>query len=78
MFGIYWLYYILGIVMIPGIALGIWAQAKVHSAFNAYNKVETKHGKTAKEVASLINYLLSEDAGYITGQVISVNGGMYQ
>ena len=32
----------------------------------------------AKEVASLINYLLSEDASYITGQVISVNGGMYQ
>lgn len=30
-----------------------------------------------KEVASLINYLLSEDASYITGQVISVNGGMY-
>jgi len=33
---------------------------------------------STKEVASAINYLLSEDAGYITGQVISVNGGMYQ
>ena len=32
---------------------------------------------TAAEVASVINYLMSEDAGYITGQVISVNGGMY-
>lgn len=32
---------------------------------------------TVKEVASAINYLLSEDASYITGQVISVNGGMY-
>lgn len=31
----------------------------------------------AKEVASLVNYLLSKDAGYITGQVISVNGGLY-
>ena len=31
---------------------------------------------TAKEVASAINYLFSEDASYITGQVISVNGGM--
>lgn len=31
----------------------------------------------AKEVASLANYLMSEGAAYITGQVISVNGGLY-
>ena len=30
-----------------------------------------------KEVASLVNYLLSDDAAYITRQVISVNGGMF-
>ena len=47
----YYLYYILGIVMLPGIIMGIWAQSKVYSAFNEYNKIETKHGKTAKEVA---------------------------
>ena len=39
--------------------------------------VPMKRSGQPKEVASLINYLLSEDAGYITGQVISVNGGMY-
>ena len=39
--------------------------------------VPMKRSGTAKEVASLINYLLSDDASYITGQVISVNGGMY-
>ena len=31
----------------------------------------------ANEVASLANYLMSEDASHITGQVISVNGGLY-
>ena len=29
-----------------------------------------------EEVAALIEYLLSDKAGYITGQVISINGGM--
>jgi 3-oxoacyl-[acyl-carrier protein] reductase len=32
---------------------------------------------TAKEVAGVVKFLLSEDAAYITRQVISVNGGMF-
>lgn len=40
--------------------------------------IPMKRFGTLKEVASLINYLMSEDASYITGQVISVNGGLYQ
>ena len=30
-----------------------------------------------KDVASAVLFLLSDDAAYITGQVVSVNGGMY-
>ncbi len=32
---------------------------------------------TVEEVASLVNFLMSEEASYITRQVISVNGGMF-
>jgi 3-oxoacyl-[acyl-carrier protein] reductase len=30
-----------------------------------------------EEVAALVAFLASEDAGYITGEVISINGGLY-
>ncbi|HSG92187.1 MAG TPA: SDR family oxidoreductase [Methylotenera sp.] len=31
---------------------------------------------TVDEVAGVVNFLMSEEAAYITRQVISVNGGM--
>ena len=30
-----------------------------------------------EEVASLVGFLASDDAAYITGEVISINGGLY-
>jgi len=32
---------------------------------------------TAQEVAKGVVFLLSDDASYITGQTLNVNGGMY-
>ena len=40
-------------------------------------QIPMKRMGSAKEVASAVNYLLSEDAGYITGQVIAIHGGLY-
>ena len=38
--------------------------------------VPLRRAGKAEEVAGLVNYLLSDDAAYITRQVISINGGM--
>lgn len=42
----------------------------------ALKMVPARRAGSATEVASLVNYLMSEEASYITRQVISVNGGM--
>ncbi|MBE7076341.1 MAG: zinc metallopeptidase [Clostridiales bacterium] len=67
---IYYIYYILGIVMIPGIIMGIWAQSKVFSTFNHYNKIETKHGKSASEVA---RYML-DSVGCVDTKIKPIKG----
>ncbi len=38
--------------------------------------VPMKRAGTPEEVASLVSFLTSDQAGYITGQVIGINGGM--
>ena len=43
----------------------------------AVKQIPMKRMGSVREVASLVNYLMSDDAGYITGQVIAVNGGLY-
>jgi 3-oxoacyl-[acyl-carrier protein] reductase len=39
--------------------------------------IPIKRFGTPEEVAQAVKFLLSDEAAYITGQVISVNGGMY-
>jgi 3-oxoacyl-[acyl-carrier protein] reductase len=38
--------------------------------------VPCKRAGTPEEVADLAGFLASSAAGYITGQIISINGGM--
>ena len=59
----------------PGIiAAGMGKGAFDDAAIN--NMVPMKRAGSPDEVASLVAYLASREAGYITGQIISINGGM--
>ena len=66
----YYLYYILGIVLLPGIILGLWAQIKVVTTFNEYNKIETKSGKQANRFA---RYML-DSSGYTDVNINHIDG----
>jgi 3-oxoacyl-[acyl-carrier protein] reductase len=41
------------------------------------NMVPLKRFGTPEEVANTVGFLATEGAAYITGEVISVNGGLY-
>jgi 3-oxoacyl-[acyl-carrier protein] reductase len=38
--------------------------------------VPMKRAGTAEEVAALVAFLASDDAAYISGQIVSINGAM--
>jgi 3-oxoacyl-[acyl-carrier protein] reductase len=61
------------------VAPGVIASPAVDAAMDASRIAEIVPMKRAgrpAEVADLIGFLCSDQAGYITGQVISINGGM--
>lgn len=61
------------------IAPGIIASPMTEDQFDAAlikKLVPAQRAGKPEEVAALVKFLCTEDAGYITGQVISVNGGI--
>ena len=67
-------------ITVNAIAPGIIASPLADAAFDAASiaqLVPAKRAGTPEEVAALAGFLASAEAGYITGQIISVNGGMY-
>ena len=49
---LYWEYYLMGLIVLPGIIVAIWAQAKVSSTYSKYGKVLGASGMTGADVVS--------------------------
>ena len=67
-------------VTVNAIAPGIIATRMTESSFDTAaiaRLVPMNRAGTGAEVASLVDFLAADSAAYITGQVISINGGMY-
>jgi 3-oxoacyl-[acyl-carrier protein] reductase len=66
-------------ITVNAVAPGIIATAMSESTFDAQDiarMVPMKRAGTPDEVASLVGFLASPQAAYISGQIISINGGM--
>ena len=67
-------------VTVNAIAPGIIASPMANKAFDQEQisrLVPMKRAGTPEEVADLVQFLASESAGYISAQIISINGGMF-
>jgi 3-oxoacyl-[acyl-carrier protein] reductase len=66
-------------ITVNAVAPGIIGGQMSKAAFDAEaiaRLVPMKRAGTAEEVASLVGFLVSDQAAYISGQVIGINGGM--
>ena len=66
-------------VTVNAVAPGIIATDMIEGAFDAEaikNLVPMKRAGKPEEVADLVAFLASDKAAYISGQIISINGGM--
>jgi uncharacterized protein len=66
----YWDYYLMGIILLPGILLALYAQIRVTKTFNKYSKIMSMRGVTGAEFARQI--LREADLSHI--QVIQTKG----
>ena len=65
-------YYLLGIILVPGLILSIWAQTKVTNNFNKYNDLPSSNGLSANELARK----LLDGAGLSNVNITSCKGNL--
>jgi 3-oxoacyl-[acyl-carrier protein] reductase len=66
-------------ITVNAVAPGIIASEMIRGAFSSEDiarLVPMKRAGTPEEVAALVGFLASEEAAYISGQIISINGAM--
>lgn len=70
---LYWEFYLMGIILIPGLIFAAVAQAKVNSSYKKYSKISASCGLTAKDAArkildgaSLENVKIETISGHLT------------
>ena len=66
-------------ITVNAVAPGIITTTMTEGVFDVEtikNMVPMKRAGTPQEVADLVAFIVSENASYITGQIISINGGM--
>jgi NAD(P)-dependent dehydrogenase (short-subunit alcohol dehydrogenase family) len=63
----------------PGLVATDMAQKELHTKAGKKKAAQIPLGRIAdaSEIAAVVSFLCSDDASYITGQTLNVNGGMY-
>ena len=68
-----YIYFIVGLLILPGIIYGLIAQSNVSTTFNRYSKYDNRKGLTAKEVAEKVllgagitDVTVQRTSGYLT------------
>lgn len=66
-----WEYYLMGIILIPGLILASWAQINVQTTFNTYDRLDARSGITASELIRRL--LVAAGMGDVSVTMISGN-----
>lgn len=67
-----WEYYLLGIILIPGILLATYASVRVNSTYAKYSRVASASGLTAAQVAEL----MLRNAGLYDVRITCIGGNL--